>query len=88
MLGAIELEDLVLGHIEDLARQLKSTRPLTKSYSTIRKELFENDEFLSSTYRSEILTLASAIAKFGFERDLIVSHPFKEFKLPNSGDKP
>ena len=88
VLGEIDLELLDLNDIEQLASMLKNTRPRTKSYSTVRRELFESDEFLSTTYRREILTLVCAMAKFGFERNLLSRHPFKAFKLPEAGDKP
>lgn len=56
--------------------------------SSVRKEIYEHDEFLSANYRREILTLACSIAKFGFERDYLNRHPFKAFELPDAGDKP
>jgi len=84
----IKLDVLHLNDIEKLASKLKITRPKTKSYSAVRKELFAHDEFLSAGYRREILTLACVIVKFGFERDLIDRHPFKAFKMPGVGDRP
>ncbi len=88
VLGKIAVEDLMLRDIERLALKLKTTRPKTRSYIAVRKELYEHDEFLSVTYRREILTLACGIAKFGFERDYLQRHPFKAFVLPDAGDKP
>ena len=88
VLGGIDLDLIALTDIETLASKLKRTKPRTKSYSTVRRELFESDDFLSTTYRREILTLACAIAKFGFERDYLNRHPFKAFDLPEAGDKP
>lgn len=88
ILGGIDLEIISLPDIETLASELKKTRPTTKSYSTVRRELFENDQYLSTSYRREILTLTCAIAKFGYKRDLLNRHPFKAFSLPDAGDKP
>ena len=69
ILGSIDLRDLKLQDIERLAAKLKKTKPLTQSYKTVRKTLNDADEFLSSAYRREILTLVCVIAKFGYERD-------------------
>jgi integrase len=88
VLGRIAVEDLTLRDIERLALKLTKTRPKTRSYLAVRKELHEHDEFLSASYRREILTLACSIAKFGFERDYLQRHPFKAFELPDAGDKP
>lgn len=88
VLGKLRLGDLSIRDTERLACKLKSKRPLTRSYLAIRRDLFEADEFLSTKYRREILTLACSIAKFGFERDYLVTHPFKAFELPDAGDKP
>ncbi len=71
-----------------MATQLKTTRPKSKSYLAVRKELHESDEFLSASYRREILTLACSVAKFGYLRDHLSNHPFKAFELPDAGDKP
>jgi integrase len=51
-------------------------------------ELFENDDFLSSAYRREILTVGCMVTKFGFERGYSVSNPFREFKLPECPEQP
>lgn len=88
VLGEIELKDLELKDIERLAGVLRKTKPKTKSYATVRRELFKDDAFLSASYRREILSLACAIAKFGYERNEFPTHPFKAFKLPDGGDKP
>ncbi|RYZ81214.1 MAG: hypothetical protein EOP04_24415, partial [Proteobacteria bacterium] len=88
VLGKIALRDLHLKDIEKLATVLKKTKKLCSSYLAIRKELLENDEFLSASYRREILTLACSIAKFGYTRDFLSSHPFKAFVLPFAGDRP
>jgi integrase len=88
VLGGLELELLSLRDIERLALKLTKTRPRTRSYTAIRKEFYEHDEFLSATYRRDILILTCSIAKFGFERDYLQRHPFKAFELPDAGDRP
>jgi integrase len=88
VLGRVKLDDLILRDIEKLASRLKHTKPRTKSYRAVRRDFYQDDEFLSSSYRREILTLACSIAKFGFERDYLKRHPFKAFELPDAGDKP
>ncbi|RYZ83035.1 MAG: hypothetical protein EOP04_20755 [Proteobacteria bacterium] len=88
VLGDIKLENLHLTDIEKLASKLKVTRPKTKSYVSVRRELFADDEFLSASYRKEILTLVCSVAKFGYLRDFMPTHPFKAFELPDTGDKP
>lgn len=88
ILGKTSLQDLHLTDIEKLATVLKKTRKKTQSYLAVRRELHEFDEYLSASYRREILTLACSVAKFGYLRDYMSTHPFKAFELPDSGDKP
>jgi integrase len=88
VLGDIRLDLIGLRDIERLALNLMQKRPLTQSYLAIRRELKTQDQFLSAHYRREILTLACSIAKFGFERDFLASHPFKAFEMPAVGEKP
>ncbi|HYX35330.1 MAG TPA: tyrosine-type recombinase/integrase [Oligoflexus sp.] len=88
ILGKVPIAELHLKDVERLAAFLKKTKKKTFSYLAVRKELHEHDEFLSASYRREILTLACSIAKFGYLRDYLPSHPFKAFDLPDAGDKP
>ena len=93
VIGMIPLRDLQLKHVEALAIELKSKRPQTRSYTSVRKnrmndEFFEDDEFLSMAYRREILTVACMITKYGFERGLMAANPFAEYKLPETPEQP
>ncbi len=91
-LGHRLLKELTLNDIENVAKILKMKKPLTKSYQAIRKnldeEFFEDDDFLSSAYRREILTVACMVTKFGTERGLLVQNPFQKFKLPETLEQP
>lgn len=93
VIGDMFLKDLTLHSIEEVAEVLKDKRPQTKSYRAVRKnrmdeELFEDDEFLSSAYRREILTVACMVTKYGFERGLLTTNPFAEFRLPETPEQP
>lgn len=88
VLGLINLRDLTIRDIESLAKRLKHTKPKTRSYASVRREISPDDDYLSPSYRREILTLVCSIAKFGFLRDYLHTHPFKAFELPDSGDTP
>ena len=93
VIGDRFLKDLDLKSVEEVATVIKSKRPQTRSYTAVRKnrmeeELFEDDDFLSSAYRREILTVACMVTKFGFERGYVSSNPFKEFKLPECPEQP
>ena len=88
VIGGISLDLIHVRDLEQLAVHLKKTKAKTKSYASVRKELFGDDEFLSSAYRREILTLVCAIAKFGLERDYISRQPFKAFQMPDATEKP
>ncbi len=93
VLGDKVLKEIKLRDIEELASKLKQKKPRTKPYQAIRKsrldeDYFEDDEFLSQSYRKEILTVACMITKFGFERSYLVSNPFREFVLPKLPDLP
>lgn len=93
VIGGRFLKDLDLKSIEEVATVIKDKRPQTRSYRAVRKnrmeeELFEDDDFLSSAYRREILTVACMVTKFGFERGYLSANPFKEFKLPECPEQP
>jgi len=89
----IFLRDLDIRNIEEVAKVLKTKKPQSRSYVAVRQsrmneELFEDDEFLSTSYRREILTVACMITKFGFERSYISANPFSEYKLPECPVQP
>lgn len=92
-LGEVKLSELSLIDIEKLAETIKTKRPMTKSYSTVRAkiqgdEFFDEDELLSTSYRREILTVTCMIAKYAHERKFILSNPFTNFKLPKAVEQP
>ncbi len=91
-IGNKALKDLHLLSIEDIASKIKGKAPQTKSYRAVRKSRNDeepyNDEFLTAAYRREILTVACMVTKFGFERGLLASNPFREFKLPDLPEQP
>jgi len=93
VIGGKLLKDLSLRDIEDLAAILKDKKPQTKSYTAVRKnrmgeDFYEDDEFLSGSYRREILTVACMAMKYGFERGFQTTNPFAEFKLPECPEQP
>ncbi len=94
ILGERNLRDLDIKAVEEVAAVIKCKRPQTRSYRAVRlnrmaeDEFFEDDDFLSSSYRREILTVACMVTKFGFERDYLSRNPFSEFKLPECPDQP
>ena len=93
ILGKVKLTDLSIPKLEELAVTLKSTKPQTRSYVSVRNkhlndEFYEDDEYLSTSYRREILMVACMVAKFGYERDHMESHPFLKYKLPESPEQP
>ena len=93
VIGNTLVKDLDLKSIEKVAALIKDKKPQTKSYKAVRKnrmdaEFFEGDEFLSSAYRREILTVACMVTKFGFERGYLAENPFREFKLPVCPEQP
>lgn len=93
VIGERFLRDLSLRAIEEVAAVIKEKRPQTKSYVAVRQkriedEFYEDDDFLSASYRKEILTVACMVTKFGFERGYCTVNPFREFKLPECPDQP
>lgn len=92
VLGNIEVEKLSLADIERLASILKKKKPQTVSYTSIRKnlseEFFDEDEFLSTAYRREILIVACMISKWATERNLLTRNPFEKFALPEKTEQP
>lgn len=93
VLGERLLRDLSLRSIEEVAALIKKKRPQTRSYQAVRRsrmddDLFEDDEFLSTAYRREILTVGCMVTKYGFERGFLSVNPFKEFKLPECPTQP
>lgn len=87
------LKDLSLVDIEEVAKVLATKKPKSRSYVAVRKnrfedDFFEDDEFLSSTYRREILIVACMITKYGFDRGILPVNPFREFKLPETAEQP
>ncbi|NRA44993.1 MAG: site-specific integrase [Oligoflexales bacterium] len=87
------VKDLTLLDIEEIAKCIAAKKPQTRSYVAVRKnrfedDFFEDDEFLSTAYRREILTVACMISKYGFERGFLSLNPFKDFKLPESAEQP
>jgi len=93
VLGDFRLQDLDLKSIEKLAIEIKDKKPQTRSYVAVRRnrmeeEFFHDDDFLSPSYRREILTVACMVTKFGFERGYMVANPFREFKLPVCPEQP
>lgn len=93
VIGERFLRDLNLRAIEEVAAVIKEKRPQTKSYVAVRQkriedEFYEDDDFLSASYRKEILTVACMVTKFGFERGYCAINPFREFKLPECPDQP
>ncbi len=93
VIGDALLADLDLKSIEKVATAIRKKKPQTRSYKTVRRsrmrdEFFEDDEFLSTAYRREILTVACMVTKFGHERGYVVMNPFRQFKLPECPDQP
>lgn len=93
VIGNRFLRDLDLKSIEEIAAILKTKKPQTRSYQAVRKnrmdeDVFEDDEFLSTAYRREILTVACMVTKFGIDRGYLSVNPFKEFKLPVCPEQP
>lgn len=93
IIGDLFLKDLDLKTVENVAAVIKGKTPQTRSYRAVRKnrmneDFFEDDEFISMSYRREILTVACMVTKFGFERGYMATNPFKEFKLPDCPDQP
>jgi len=93
VIGDRYLRDLTLRSIEEVAAIIKEKSPQTRSYQAVRRsrmedDFFENDEFLTTAYRREILTVACMVTKFGEERGYIATNPFKEFKLPETPEQP
>lgn len=93
VIGQMLLSEMSLRDVEKVAEVIKGKKPQTRSYVSVRQnrvdaEFFEDDEFLSMSYRREILTVACMITKFGFERGYLASNPFKEFKLPECPEQP
>lgn len=92
VLGSIEVDKITLADIERLASVLKKKKPQKVSYTAIRKNLseqfFDEDEFLSTAYRREILTVACMIAKWATERNLLNRNPFEKFVLPEKTEQP
>ena len=93
VLGEYRLEDLDLKNVEHLAKILKDKKPQTRSYVAVlrnrmEEDFFHDDDFLSPSYRREILTVACMVTKFGFERGYLVANPFREFKLPECPEQP
>ena len=93
VLGQKKLRALGLSDIEELAMVLKKTKPKACSYKSVRKnredgEFYEDDEYLSGSYRREILVVACMALKFAFERKLIPSNPFESFSLPECPEQP
>ncbi|TWW10032.1 hypothetical protein E3A20_08380 [Planctomyces bekefii] len=96
VIGDTFLKDLDLKSIEGVATVIRGKKPQTRSYKTVRRnrmmdgsdEFFEDDEFLSTAYRREILTVACMVTKFGCERGYIAMNPFRQFKLPECPEQP
>ena len=93
VIGKTPAQSLDIKCIEKLATVLKKTKPKSRSYLSVRKnrldeEFYEDDEFLSTAYRREILTVACMITKFGFERGYLAANPFAEYKLPECPEQP
>ena len=93
VIGDRYLKDLTLRAIEEVAAVIKEKRPKTRSYVAVRQkriedEFYEDDDFLSASYRKEILTVACMVTKFGFERGYTSVNPFREFKLPDCPEQP
>ena len=89
VIGKIPLRDLELKHVEALAIELKSKRPQTRSYTSVRKnrlndDFFEDDEFLSMAYRREILTVACMMTLSAASLLRIHLRNTSSLKLPNS----
>jgi integrase len=93
VIGLTSLSELSLKDIEKVAEAIKYKKPMTKSYVSVRQnrldsEFFDSDEFLSTSYRREILTVACMVTKFGAERGYLSANPFREFKLPECPEQP
>lgn len=94
VIGDSFLKDLDIKSIEKVAGVIKTKRPQSRSYVAVRQnridndEFFEDDEFLSTSYRREILTVACMVTKFGQERGYLTVNPFREFKLPKCPEQP
>jgi len=93
VIGEKFMRDLTLRDIEEVAAVIKEKSPQTRSYQAVRRsrmeeDFFEDDEFLTTAYRREILTVACMVTKFGEERGYVTTNPFKEFKLPESPEQP
>jgi len=93
VIGKTPAQNLDIKSIEQVATVLKQTKPKSRSYVSVRRnrvdeEMCEDDEFLSMPYRREILIVACMIAKFGFDRGYLPTHPFSEYKLPECPEQP
>ena len=94
VLGETKLDHLRLTDIEKLASILKNKKPRTRSYTAIRSswddQFFEDDEFLSASYRRELLTVVVMITRWGTQRGrrFLVENPFEDYELPEKPEQP
>ncbi|MFK7827509.1 MAG: tyrosine-type recombinase/integrase [Oligoflexales bacterium] len=87
ILGPVQLRDLTIDHIEELARALRRKTAKTRSYTAIRKNRWEDSgDEISLGYQKEILTTTCMVTSWASKRrpSLIRENPFEGFKLPAS----
>ena len=93
VLGERVAEELNLTDYQELNRRLRDTKAQTCSYMTARRnacadEVFEPDEFISTNYRREILSLTQSILKWGKKFEYISRNPFEDAELPTKERQP
>ncbi len=85
VIGEFSVHDLDIKDIEQVARSIARKKPLTTSYSAVRKSHEGNEErpmVLNRSYQREILITLLTFAKWLYERRYVNTDPFRGFKLP------
>ena len=91
VIGSVQLRDITIEHIEELAKSLKKKTAQARSYTAVRKSRWEDDgNTISLGYQKEILTTTCMITTWANKRRpaLIRENPFEHFKLPASPEHP
>mgnify|MGYP003343770835 CR=1 FL=1 len=93
LFGSTPVSKLTIDDIENLAREINHKVPKTRSYTALRKNLWNygngDGEVLSLSYQKEILTVACMVMTWASKRRpaLVQENPFEFFKLPDSPEQ-